>query len=229
MKEIVYNYIHNFIEIVDEGDYKGVHYICVNEGIHPCAYIVCDPLFLKKHMSETGFLDCMTVHGGVTYTGELRRLRGLTDREGVCFGWDYGHYSDWAGYWSDEENLASGQKKWTTQELVHDCHVAIDQYLELMEKDAELDPVQGPMLTKEILMDLGFKSIFEGMINDDESAFQLMGINEGNKWRIYIDLHTPSLSHARNQNPRRKYEGSILTLDELKMIIDLLDLPLTIK
>ena len=93
MKEIVYNCINNFSEIVAEGDYKGVHYICLNRGTHPCAYIVCDPLFLNKHKTEYGFLDCINVHGGVNYTGALKKLVGLSDREGVCFGWSYDTYT----------------------------------------------------------------------------------------------------------------------------------------
>jgi len=225
MKEIVYNNIPDFSEIVEENDYKEVHFICVNRGIHPCAYVICDPLFLKKHVTDGGYIAGISVHGGITYTGEINKLKGLDDHTGVCFGWDYGHYNDWAGYWSDEENLMAGQKKWNTADIIYECHKAIDQYLELLEKDAKLDPVQGPMLTKEILKDLGFHSIFENTKGDDESAFQKMGIYEGNKWRIYIDLQSPSLSYARNQSPRRKYEGSILTLDELKMVIDLLDIP----
>lgn len=228
MKEIIYNYINNFSEIVAEGDYKGVHYICLNRGTHPCAYVVCDPLFLNKHKSEYGFLDCINVHGGVNYTGELKTLVGLSDREGVCFGWSYDHYGDWAGYWSEEENLATGQKKWTTQELVFDCQAAIDQYLEMMEQDSALDPTPGLLLNKEILKDLGFCSTFEGMGGDDETSFQMVGNSDDNKWKIHIDFKTPSLSYARNQNLRRKYEGSILTVDELKMVIDLLDIPLTV-
>ena len=228
MKEIVYNCINNFSEIVAEGDYKGVHYICLNRGTHPCAYIVCDPLFLNKHKTEYGFLDCINVHGGVNYTGALKKLVGLSDREGVCFGWSYDTYSDWAGYWSEKENLATGQKKWTTQELILDCHSAIDQYLEAVKKDSALDPTPGLLLDKEILKSLGFKSTFDGMAGDDETSFQLIGNNDGNKWRVYIDLQTPSLTYARNQKPRRKYEGSILTLDELRMVIDLLDIPLTV-
>lgn len=228
MKEIIYNYINGFSEIVAEGDYKGVHYICVNRGTHPCAYVVCDPLFLNRHKSDYGFLGCINVHGYVNYTGELKRLVGLSDREGVCFGWSYDHYGDWAGYWSDEENLATGQKKWTTQELVIDCQDAIDQYLEVMEQDSTLDPDPGILLNKDILKDLGFSSAFEGMSIDEETSFQLVGYSGDNKWRIYIDLKTPSMSYAKIKNPRKKYEGAILTLDELRMVVDLLDIPITI-
>ena len=112
--------------------------------------------------------------------------------------------------------------------MVLDCHSAIDQYLEAIEKDSALDPTPGLLLDKDILKSLGFKSTFDGMAGDDETSFQLIGNNDGNKWRVYIDLQTPSLTYARNQKPRRKYEGSILTLDELRMVIDLLDIPLTV-
>ena len=164
----------------------------------------------------------------MNYTGSIKKLVGLADREGVCCGLSYDRDSDWAGYWSEKENLATGQKKWTTQELILDCHSAIDQYLEAVKKDSALDPTPGLLLDKEILKSLGFKSTFDGMAGDDETSFQLIGNNDGNKWRVYIDLQTPSLTYARNQKPRRKYEGSILTLDELRMVIDLLDIPLTV-
>lgn len=228
MKEIIYNHQPNFFEIVDEGEYKGVKYICINRGLHPCACIICDPLFLKRHLNNQGILDCINVHGGVTHSGEINKLRGLEDLPGTCFSWDYDKYNDWAGFWSEEENLKAGQHKWTTKELVYDCHRAIDQYLEVMKKDNALDPESSPMITKENLKKLGFTSIFDGMKDDNEKAFQMRGINDGNKWSIYVDLQTPSLSYARNQSPRRKYEGSILTMEELRMVVDLCDIPIEI-
>lgn len=228
MKEIVYNHQPNFFEIVDEGEYKGVKYICINRGVHPCACIICDPLFLKKHVNEQGILECINVHGGVTHSGEINKLKGLEDLPGNCFCWDYDKSTDWAGFWSEEENLKAGLHKWTTKELVYDCYRAIDRYLEVMKKDGLLDPENSPVLTKEHLKALGFTSIFAGMKDDNEKAFHMRGINDGNKWSIYVDLQTPSLSYARNQSPRRKYEGSILTLEELRMVVDLCDIPIEV-
>ena len=226
MKEIVYNNLPNFFEIVEEGEYKGVRYICVNRGTHPCACVICDPLFLKKHAGSQGTLDCVNVHGGVTYSGEINGIDGLEGFKGDCFFWEYNKFDDWAGFWSDDENLKTNQRKWTTIEIVNDCRQAIDQYLDVMGKDNLLDPEESPMITKEVLKNMGFHSIFENMVDDNESAFEAQGIYDGNKWRIYVDLQTPSLSYARNQRSKRKYEGSILTMEELKMVIDLLDLPI---
>lgn len=43
MKEMIYkNYMENgqeVIEILDEGVYKGFHYVIVSYGTHPCAYV----------------------------------------------------------------------------------------------------------------------------------------------------------------------------------------------
>ena len=228
MKEIIYNHQPNFFEIVDEGEYKGVKYICINRGIHPGACVVCDPLFLKKHTNNQGILECVNVHGGVTYTGEIKGIHGLEEYPGYCFAWEYNKSNDWAGFWTEEENIKAGLHKWTTKELVYDCHRVIDRYLEVMKKDGAIDPEHSPLITKEHLKALGFNSIFAGMKDDNESAFELQGVNDGNKWRIYVDLQSPSLSYARNQSPRRKYEGSILTMEELRMVVDLCDIPIEV-
>lgn len=228
MKEIIYNHQPNFFEIVDEGEYKGVKYICINRGIHPAACVICDERFLKRHTSKRGILECISVHGGMSYCGDISKVKQLDGHTGHCFGWEYNRYNDWAGFWTEEENIKAGNHKWTTKELVYDCHRAIDRYLEIMEKDNILDPVTSPLITKDDLKNLGFHSIYEMMKNDEESAFQLNGINDGNKWSIYVDLQTPSLSYARNQSPRRKYEGSILTMEELRMVVDLCDIPIEV-
>jgi hypothetical protein len=67
------------------------------------------------------------------------------------------------------------------------------------------------------------------MLNGIDDALRLEGNNDGKKWKIYIDLNTPSWSYVINQNPRRKYEGEITTLDDLKSIIQLFDLPVDLS
>jgi hypothetical protein len=56
-KEIVYTSHRKIAVIVAEGEYKGVKYVCVNRGIHPCAYIFCTQEFLDKHESVTEIVD----------------------------------------------------------------------------------------------------------------------------------------------------------------------------
>ena len=131
-KEMVY--FPNWIsEIIAHNVYKGVEYFVVNIGIHPCGYVVCDKEFLDKHVDEWGDIDGISVHGGVTYTGKLSDLSAFSgdpDLEEVyCFGWDYGHAGDWAGYLSDFTN--EGSRKYDTWMVVDECKSSIDQYLEL--------------------------------------------------------------------------------------------------
>ena len=104
-------------------------------GFHPCAYVMCDESFVESHRNDWGGLDGIDVHGGVTWCGDVSRLRTHPEGyEGICFGWDYGHFNDWAGYLSDEENMMSLNKKWTTEEIICECRSAIDQYLEMMDE-----------------------------------------------------------------------------------------------
>ena len=136
MKEIVYGKNWNLTYIADQGEYKGVKYFIVAGGIHPCAYVMCDESFVEKHKDDWGGLDCINVHGGVTWVDDTKHLRKHPEGyEGMCFGWDYGHCNDWAGYWSEVDNTMWGHKKWTTDEILYECHNAIDQYLEVIEKE----------------------------------------------------------------------------------------------
>ena len=136
MKKIIYGKNWNLVYIADQGEYKGVKYFIVAGGIHPCAYLMCDPDFVTRHKDEWGGLDCIYVHGGVTWVDDTKHLRKHPEGwDGMCFGWDYGHCDDWAGYWSEADNMMYGHKKWTTDEILYECHNAIDQYLEVMEKE----------------------------------------------------------------------------------------------
>ena len=226
-KEIVYNNIDRFAVIVATDQYRGVTYVCLNCGIHPAAYVMCTQEFLDKHLDkEYETIDGIHVHNGITYVGMANKILGLEDFDSPCFGWDYGHAGDWAGYMSEEDNINFGNRKYTTEMLINDCESAIDQYLSILEKDEEnekKDP--NPVLTSELLKKFGFKSIF-GNVSNDEDAFQLSGGDDnGNKWKIFIDLHTPGKSYVLAQSPRQKYEGAIKTLDDLKSIISLFKLP----
>ena len=112
MKKVIYGKNWDLVYIADQGEYRGVKYFIVAGGIHPCAYVMCD------------------------WTDPVERLRCHPEGyEGMCFGWDYGHCDDWAGYWNDVDNMMYGNKKWTTDEILYECHRAIEQYLKVMEKE----------------------------------------------------------------------------------------------
>ena len=223
-KEIVYNNIKHFAVIVASGVYKNVQYVCLNLGIHPAAYVMCTQEFLDKHVDKYKTIEGIHVHCGITYVGKANELLGLEEYDSPCFGWDYGHAGDWAGYMSEEENIAFNHTKYTTDMLVKDCQDAIDQYLQILENDAH--PVDNNIITKEALINLGFTEAHSGGLND---AYQISGEEYGKSWRIFIDLKNPSNSCVHNQNSRRSYEGEITTMGDLKSIIQLFDIPIEIK
>ena len=222
-KEIVYNNINRFAVIVAAGVYKNVKYVCLNLGIHPAAYVMCTQEFLDKHVDKYKTIDGIHVHCGITYVGKANELLGLEEYDSPCFGWDYGHAGDWAGYMSEEENIAFNHTKYTTDMLIKDCQDAIDQYLQILENDAH--PVDNNIITKEALINLGFTPAHSGL----DDAYQISGEEYGKSWRIFIDLKNPSNSCVHNQNSRRSYEGEITTMGDLKSIIQLFDIPIEIK
>ena len=222
-KEIVYNNIKHFAVIVASGVYKNVQYVCLNLGIHPAAYVMCTQEFLDKHVDKYKTIDGIHVHCGITYVGKANELLGLEEYDSPCFGWDYGHAGDWAGYMSEEENIAFNHTKYTTDMLIKDCQDAIDQYLQILENDAH--PVDNNIITKEALINLGFTPAHSGL----DDAYQISGEEYGKSWRIFIDLKNPSNSCVHNQNSRRSYEGEITTMGDLKSIIQLFDIPVEIK
>ena len=222
-KEIVYNNIKHFAVIVASGVYKNVQYVCLNLGIHPGAYVMCTQEFLDKHVDKYKTIDGIHVHCGITYVGKANELLGLEEYNSPCFGWDYGHAGDWAGYMSEEENIAFNHTKYTTDMLIKDCQDAIDQYLQILENDAH--PVDNNIITKEALINLGFTPAHSSL----DDAYQISGEEYGKSWRIFIDLKNPSNSCVHNQNSRRSYEGEITTMGDLKSIIQLFDIPIEIK
>lgn len=222
-KEIVYNNIKHFAVIVASGVYKNVQYVCLNLGIHPAAYVMCTQEFLDKHVDKYKTIEGIHVHCGITYVGKANELLGLEEYNSPCFGWDYGHAGDWAGYMSEEENITFNHTKYTTDMLIKDCQDAIDQYLQILENDAH--PVDNNIITKEALINLGFTPAHSGL----DDAYQISGEEYGKSWRIFIDLKNPSNSCVHNQNSRRSYEGEITTMGDLKSIIQLFDIPVEIK
>ena len=227
-KEIIYNNIERFAVIVADDTYRGLRYICVNRGIHPCAYVLCPQDFLDKHVSkEYNTIEGIYVHGGISFIGNANELLGMEDIDYPCFGWDYGHAGDWAGYISERDNIIFEHQKYTTEMLVKDCKSAIDQYFEILNADVMKDD-PNPFLTRDLLKKNGFVSILGGL-SDDEDAYKLMGSDDGYTWTIFIDFKSPNNSYAITKNPRRKYEGEIMTLNDLNAVIELFKLPVEIK
>lgn len=133
-QEIVYNNDAEISDIVVNTIYKGVRYVIINRGVHPCAYVECEKEFLDKYWSDENCdLECdIHVHGGVTYGGRFDDLRGCQGMDGYCFGWDYAHAGDWSGGLTDEQN--GDARKYTAGMIVNECKNAIDQYLKVIEE-----------------------------------------------------------------------------------------------
>jgi hypothetical protein len=137
MRGIVYSKRGNDY-IATQDEYKGIKYFIVGGGIFPRAYVMCSYEFLADHSTDDDGLNCIFVHGGVTWKGDVCNLNTHPEGwTGHCFGWDYGHACDWIGYLSDYDNYMSQNIKWSLEEIREECHNAIDQYLIACEKYAE--------------------------------------------------------------------------------------------
>lgn len=132
MKEIIYGKDMNHLYVADEGEYMGVKYFIVAGGFHPCAYVMCDKDFVEKHYDkEWDTIYCIDVHGGITWCEDISHLKTHPkEYEGMCFGWDYGHAGDYAGYCPD-----GGGSKWTLKEIQEDVQDAIKQYIKVQHQD----------------------------------------------------------------------------------------------
>lgn len=244
LKELVYHRSNNRCDILADTIYRGVRYICVNRGWHPCCYVFCTKDFLDRHVEGCDYIPGIIVHGGVTYTGKVNKLTGLEEwGEEYCFGWDYGHVGDWEGYNTEESNIASENRKYTTDMLINECENVIEQYQEMLKQDEENQkhPI-GDDIVKEVinikseptplspdyLKALGFHSIYSGISDNDDSSMLLHGQGEKGKWKIFICFPSPSRSYAFNENPRKKFEGGIKTIEDLKMVVTLCRIPLNL-
>ena len=116
------------IELLYKDKYKNYNYYILNLGTHPTAYIEIPKghKYYKKHYDR---ID-LYVHGGLTYS----------DSELMCvpskswfIGWDYAHLGDYLGY-EETYGINPRDKKWTTEEIIEDCKMAIDQIVEMEEK-----------------------------------------------------------------------------------------------
>ncbi len=113
------------LEILCEGKYKDYQFYILNLGTHPTAYIEI-PKTSDLYGKDYNNID-IDVHGGLTYSDD--QLHSV--KENTWFiGWDYAHLNDYAGY--EEimpENIRTGGKMWTTEEIFEDVVSAIEQII----------------------------------------------------------------------------------------------------
>ncbi len=95
------------------GEYK---WMVISFGTHPCGYVSVPrnhPFYDKDYWDID---DRIKVHGGLTYSGKMGESNDF------WFGWDYAHADDYT-YLS-----TTGDKRWTTQEIVDECLDVIQQF-----------------------------------------------------------------------------------------------------
>ena len=137
MKEMVYRSFiengHRFIDMLDEGVYKGFHYTIVSYGTHPCAYVEIPEKHDLYNVSDEDKLIDIDCHGGITYVSATGIIKpsNKNHRDGHWIGWDYGHYMD---YVYSPYNFAPlddkiDDKKWTTKEILEDVKNVIEQLM----------------------------------------------------------------------------------------------------
>ena len=115
-------------------NYKGYNFYVVSYGTHPCCYIGIPRGSKFYGVSYLIELEDLNVHGGVTYTGVLLPSdERFTDPWYI--GWDYAHACDYNACLNDICNKNS--KQYTTEELITDCVVAIDDLIDLINKGGD--------------------------------------------------------------------------------------------
>lgn len=129
MKEMIYK-PERTLETLDTGTYKGYDYVINSYGTHPCAYVQI-PEGIDKYN-----LDDIECHFGVTYSSK-RLVTEEGTRSGWWIGWDYAHYTDYAGYLinlSLSIQRIGHFKKWTTVEIQREVYEVIEQLISLKER-----------------------------------------------------------------------------------------------
>lgn len=124
-------------EILYQGIYKNIFFDVVNLGTHPCCYVFLPKehkLYNMDYCDIEEISDVAIAHGGLTYSRDY--LLADPDMKGYwVVGWDYAHYDDYVGYYSEDFMCKCGEnfKKWTTEEMIEDCKNAIDRLNEIAE------------------------------------------------------------------------------------------------
>ena len=110
-------------ETLAEGKDGEYEWTVLSLGSHPCGYVSVPknhPFYGKRYLEIE---DKIEVHGGLTFSGKLHSLDGL------WFGWDYAHGGDFTFPYT-----MTGDKRWSTQEIVDECLRVIEQFRSFEEK-----------------------------------------------------------------------------------------------
>lgn len=131
IKEMIYQ-AERKQEIIFDGKYKGYQVYILNLGTHPTAYIEIPKESKLFGLSYDALYEKdidIDVHGGLTYSNDyLRNIKYDT----WFIGWDYAHCNDYCGYEVRfPEDIRTGGKKWTTEEILQDAMNAINQIIEV--------------------------------------------------------------------------------------------------
>ena len=127
MKEMEYkNEISR--ELLAKGEYLGYKYYILSLGTHPTAYVEIPKD--EKHSSEE--IEALEVHGGITYNENILNI-GEKAIKGWFIGWDYAHYGDYTGIYTQIIGF-NDLKKWTTQEIQEEAYKVIEQLKKTLDK-----------------------------------------------------------------------------------------------
>ena len=125
MKEMIY-INEQKRELLDTGIYKNYKYYIMSLGTHPTAYIEIPE---ESKLYNKNYDDIyINVHGALTYSQDYLYISETKKLEGWFIGWDYAHYGDYYGGYT-ELLQTNGSKKWSTEEILEEVKDAIEQLL----------------------------------------------------------------------------------------------------
>ena len=130
MEEMTYEPKMHDAKILYKGDFRGIDYLIVSYGTHPCCYVRI-PLGNKYYNIDFDKID-IDCHGGITYA----QFCDFGFGKKYYIGWDYAHFDDYTGFNQLAEIVCKdmnipfkrlGGKKWTVFELIKECQYVIRQ------------------------------------------------------------------------------------------------------
>lgn len=120
--------------------YKDYELYILSLGSHPTAYIVLaeNNKLYGLTMDELDNIPGLYCHGGFTYAKNTLNIPGYMfvnqHEKKWVIGWDYGHHRDWTTLLPEDIQKEYGFKKWTTREIIKECHEVIDSIIEYNKK-----------------------------------------------------------------------------------------------
>lgn len=131
MEEMTYEPEMHDAKILYKGEFRGIDYLIVSYGTHPCCYVRI-PLGNKYYNTDFDKID-IDCHGGVTYA----QFHDFGFGKNYYIGWDYAHFNDYTGFQmllSKINKITKIQypdkllgKKWTVFEMIKECQYVIRQ------------------------------------------------------------------------------------------------------